>query len=217
MLAAALPYVSTRFWGERPHPAEIDNGDTHSSFTDLRLSVHYQALDAPVSLAPYFGVVVPTNDYPTFGHAAPGRGLYEAWFGFAAGKNLDAWVPRTYAQLRYNYAWVERIAGVAHDRSNLDLELGFFVLPTWSIRLLGFWQETHGGVDVPMSPSDPLYLYHDQLADESFFNAGLGTSVALSSRTMFYASYQTGIHGRNGHKVDHGVLVGLSFGFMPER
>ena len=95
LLTAGIPYVRTRYWGDRPHPGEIDNGDQHSTFTDLRLSVHYQALLEPFALAPYIAFVAPVKDYETLGHSAPGRGLNETWLGFWIGKNVSDWVPNT--------------------------------------------------------------------------------------------------------------------------
>jgi hypothetical protein len=212
-LMAGIPYVMTRYWGEHPHPTELDDGHEHSTFTDLRISAHYQVLEEPFALAPYVAVVIPSHDYETLGHAAPGRGLTEYWLGFGAGKNLDAWLPRTYVQMRYNYAFVEKVAGVKHDQSNVDLEVGYFITSRWSIRALGYWQFAHGGIDVPIPPSDPLYPYHDQLAATTFLNVGAGAAWAMNRRTSLYVTYLTSLHGTNGHKLDQGLTVGTGFSF----
>jgi hypothetical protein len=217
LLTAGIPYVTTRYWGDRPHPGEIDNGDHHSTFTDLRISVHYQALLEPFALAPYIAFVTPVTDYETFGHSAPGRGLNETWLGFWIGKNLTDWVPNTYVQGRYNYAFVEEVANVAHDHSNLDFEIGHFLSRQWSIRATCFMQFAHGGVDVPMPPTNPLYPYHDQLSATSFTNLGVGGSYSTSPQVSFYLMYLTSLNGENGHKVDQGVTLGMSFGFRPLR
>jgi hypothetical protein len=217
MLTAGLPYVTTRYWGARPHPTEVDDGDEHSSFTDLRVSAHYQLLEAPVAVAPYVAYVTPVTSYETLGHAAPGRGLDEVWLGVWFGKNLDAWLPRTYFQSRVNYAVVEQVAGIKHDRTNVDVELGYFLSPRWSVRAMGFWQFTHGGVDVPMPPSNPLYPYHDQLAAEEFTNVGIGAAFSATASISLYATGITSLSGRNGHKLDQGLTLGLSYGFAPLR
>ena len=44
-------------------------------------------------------------------HATPGRGLNEELVGFYTGKSLYQWLPRTYVQLKYAYAFVERRGG----------------------------------------------------------------------------------------------------------
>ena len=105
MISASLPYVVTRYWGPPSHGGapglEADDGDSHGSVTDLRLSVHYQLLEEPLALAPFISYVLPVTDYFVKGHAAQGRHLKELLLGFNAGKNLDEWIPRTYVQARY--------------------------------------------------------------------------------------------------------------------
>jgi hypothetical protein len=34
----------------------------------------------------------------------------------AWGKSFDEWIPRTYAQMKYTYGFVEKVAGISHDR-----------------------------------------------------------------------------------------------------
>jgi hypothetical protein len=212
LLSVGIPYVRSEYHGSRPHAGtEIDDGDTRPTFTDARVELHFQALEVPVALAPYVAIVKPVNDYPVLGHAAPGRGLDEYWVGFFAGKSLDPWIPDAFVQLRYNHAFVEKVAGVAHDRRNADLEFGYFMTPRWMAKATLSWQGAHGGIDVPIPPSNPLYPYHDQIAAESFVHVGGGIAWFPSERFGLYASYVTALRGRNGHKVDHGVNLGVSF------
>lgn len=212
MLNAALPYVRTSYWGERPHAGtHVDDGATRGTLTDLRVEAHYQWREGPVAIAPYVALVVPVRDYPTLGHAAPGRGLQELWLGSFFGKSLDEWLPSTWVQLRYSYSFVEKVAGIAHDRSNADLEFGWFVDPRWALRATLAWQFTHGGIDVPVPPSNPLYPYHDQLAAEHFTQAGAGVSWFPSDTFAISATYTQALRGRNGHKVDQGLNLSMSF------
>lgn len=212
-IKAGLPYIRTRYRGpgRGGHDDEIDNGTWHGTFTDLQLSLHYQVLDGPNALAPYVGAIIPTNDYVTLGHAAPGRGVNEYWLGFYVGTSLNDWIPRTYVQTRYNYAFVEKVAGISHDRSNVDLEIGYFLNPDWSVRVIGAWQDTHGGIDVPVPVTSPLFQYHDILASASFLNLGGGVSWAINDRMAAYGLYMQALHGKDAHKVDHRVSVGFSY------
>ena len=218
MLTASVPYVMTRYWGDHPHPGtDIDDGDEHKTLTDLRVAAHYQLLREPFALAPYISYVTPVKNYETFGHSAPGRGLNELWLGFGIGKNLNQWLPRTYVQARYNYAFVEKVADVKHDNSNLDLELGYFITRQWSVRAMSFMRFAHGGIDVPIPPSNPLFPHHDQLAASTFKNVGLGGSYEYSPNLSFYAMYLTSLSGTDGHELDQGVTLGVNFGFTPLR
>ena len=211
MIAAGIPFVSTRYHGAFRHPSEVDDSHEHGTFTDLRVEMHYQLRESPLAFAPYVAVVIPTHHYETLGHAAPGRGLNEYWMGFYAGRVLDQWIPRTYIQLRYSYAFVERVVGIAHDRSNLDLTIGYFVTPEVSIGALAFWAQTHGGIDIPVRKSSPLFPHHDQLASERFVNVGGSVSWAFRRNADLAVFYATGISGRNGHKLDQGLNIALGY------
>jgi hypothetical protein len=212
MLFAGLPYVRTSYEGDFAHfGSEVDDHGFHDAVTDLRLEVHYQAIDGPFALAPFAAVVIPVTDYETMGHAAPGRGLYEGWIGTYIGASLDEWLPRTYVQLRLNYAFVEKVAGISHDRINADAEIGYFINPALSVRLVGMWQDTDGGIGVPIPRSHPLYHYHDQLAATRYFNLGGGVAWSISERVHTYLFYSSAIRGRNAHMVDQSVSVGVNF------
>lgn len=219
MLTAGIPYVRTRYWGPPSHggapEAVDDDGEWHADFTDFRISAHYQLMEQPFAFTPLIAVVVPSHDYGTFGHAAHGRNLNELWLGAQIGKNLSEWIPRTYAQARYTYAFVQEVADVKHDRSNLNLELGGFITPNWNLSLFGAWQVTHGGIDVPIPRSNPLYEYHDVLAADEYFNLGLGTGFSITQQWSAFATYMQSMHGRNGHKLNQGLTVGLAWGYRP--
>jgi len=214
-LSAGVPYVRAEYHGPSPHPTEVDDGDYHGTVTDLRIEAHYQLSLEPVAFAPYIALVEPTHNYPSLGHAAPGRNLEEKWVGFFAGASLDLWIPRTYVQARYTFAFVEKVAGVGHDRSNLDLEVGYFLQPKWSIRALVYWQYTHGGINVPIPKTHPLFPYHDQLAAERFVNAGVGTSYQVSSAINLFALYNASVEGRNGHKLGRSANLGFAYSVTP--
>jgi len=216
-LTGGLPFVRSRYEGTRPHPGHVDDGDPNESFTDWRLGLHYQLAEGPIALAPYMQYSAPIESYPVLGHAAPGRGLEELWLGFFAGRDLDRWLPRTYAQLRYNYAFVEKVVGISHDRTNIDAELGYRASSAWTLRAVVLWQQTHGGIDVPIPPSDPLFPYHDQLADESFTILGAGVSRSIGSSASLYLLGLHSVKGRNGHKVDRSISIGWTQGFDTHR
>ena len=220
MLSAGIPYVRTRYWGPPSHGgAEIENddGQWHDDFTDWRLSAHYNLLEDPVVLTPLVALVIPSGDYETLGHAAHGRQLNEYWLGFGIGKNLDGWLPRTFIQARYTYAFVEKVQDVSHDRSNLNLEMGTFVTRRWSLSAFGSWQETHGGIDLPVPRTNPYFANHDRIGDDDYFNAGVGIGFSITPDLTFFATYLTAVSGSNGHVMNQGTTIGLSYGFNPRQ
>ena len=213
LLTAGLPFVRSRYYGSRPHPTEIDNGDFHSSITDLQLSAHYQLLGGPVALAPFIVLIVPVKDYEALGHAAPGRHLREQWVGFSTGASLNDWIPRSYVQLRYSYGFVEKVANLGHDHSNVDLEFGYFATPSLSLLATASRQFAHGGIPVPVPPTHPLYAYHDQLAATTFLTLGAGASWSPRGNTSYNVFYARAVSGTNGHKLDGSLTVGFNMRF----
>ena len=214
LINASLPFVNTRYRGAGGggHDTEIDDGSWHGSVTDLQLSVHYQVTDGLVAFAPYVGVIIPTNNYESFGHSAPGRRLDEYWIGFYAGTSLNEWIPRTYVQVRANYAFVEEVLGIAHDRKNATLEIGHFLTDRWSLRVLASQQWTDGGISVPVPLTSPLFPVHDRLAAEEFVNVGAGVSWTVNERLSVYGLYMESIEGTNAHKLEHRMSLGVSYG-----
>ena len=216
MLNAALPLIRSAYHGAYPHPTTVDDGSYHSTFTDLRIGAHYQLMLEPIAIAPFIAYSFPTHTYSTLGHAAPGRGLDETWLGVAAGKSLDAWIPRTYLQARFTYAVVQHVQGISHDKENFEGDVGYYITPYLSVQGLVHWQKSLGGLQVygPPQQSDPLYPYHDQLVAEGYTNAGLGASWEYSDHSTWSLGYMQGLSGHNGHKLGRAVTLAYSYGFF---
>jgi len=214
-LSGGIPYVSSWYMGDFPHPGNVDDGNKNKTWTDWRLGLHYQVTEGPIAFAPYVQYMQPITDYDTMGHAASGRGLEEVWLGFFAGRNLDNLLPRSYIQMRYNYAFVEEVASISHNRSNLDIEFGYRIMPRWSVRGVALIQDNYGGIDVPIPRTHPLFPYHDQLAEEDHIILGAGTSWIFSPGSSVSFLYTESVKGKNGHKVDQSVNVGWTWSFAP--
>ncbi len=213
MVSASLPLIESRYDGTKPHPTEVDNGAYHATFTDLRMEAHYQLLLQPFAIAPYVAYVLPTHTYETLGHAAPGRGLDETWVGVAVGKTLDQWIPRTYIYSRFTYAFVQAVQGIAHDKENVDIAMGHFFTPYLSLEGFWHWQQTLGGIELPVPQTDPLFWYHDQLGRANYTAVGGSAAWSYSDHSQFSFSYSTDIAGRNGHKVDDTWTVSYDYEF----
>jgi hypothetical protein len=204
---------------------EVDNGNYHSTFTDLRLDLRYNLLREPAMVTPFVSAIYPVRDYPTYAHAAPSTGLERYLVGVSVGRRLDPILEAGFAQLRYSYAFQEKVLGVSHDRSNLDLEVGYFLTPSLGVSAIGSYQKTYGGIELPVIGSaandafrgTPYFVHHDQLAQSNYLNVGGIVSYALSGTVDVFASYQSTVWGRSIHATQPGLAVGMSFGFSPRR
>jgi opacity protein-like surface antigen len=207
------------------HGVLIDDGSYHGTFQDYRVEALYQVTRNPVVLTPFVGAVIPSHDYQYFAHSAVGRGLHEYLLGVNFGGRLDRLLPGAYLQAQYSYAFVERVLDIHHDRSNGALELGYFLTPSLGARFLASGFYTHGGLSFrslddyhgPTNASNPLFLHHDQIEHSSAISLGGGLSYALTGSVDVYATYLRTVLGHEGHKIDHGISFGFSWGFSPQQ
>lgn len=225
----ALPYILAKYYGTPgqnffPHTIPNDDGGYHGTFQDYKFSLAYQALRGPVAVAPFFSAVIPSHSYTYFAHSAVGKDLREYLVGSSFGARLDQLLPGSYAELTYSYAFVERVLGIHHDRSNAFLELGYFLTPSLSVRAIGSGVYTHGGLVFgdptsagPPVASNPVFLHHDQIDHESGIDAGGGLSYVLTGSTEVYASYLTQLQGRGGHKIKDAFSFGVTYSFSPSQ
>jgi opacity protein-like surface antigen len=227
-LSLALPVVWTKYTGPSPHPLvdqsgpnPIDLGSWNTSAQDFRFDVRYNVTrnlgNMGIVLTPFFGSIMPSHDYPYFAHAGFGRDLRELQLGTSVAKLFEHGVPGLLLQGRYSYGFVEEVVNVPHNRSFASLEVGYFATPSIRLLALSTGQITHGGIDLTptLRATQPwdVFVHHDQIQRENMFNLGGGASYALSDRFDVFGSYMRSVYQRNGHVLDHGVSVGVSWSF----
>ena len=223
-MSVALPFIFGKYEGAFPHRingviAQDDDGHYHGTFQDYRINLAYQLFNGPIAVTPFATAIIPSHTYPYFSHAAPGRDLHEYQLGFSAGGRLDRILAGSYAEITYAYAFVEEVKGIDLnlDRSNLGLVVGYFLTPSLAVRVLGSGYYTHGGLvfRTPGNLPPELFPYHDQIGKTSGVSLGAGVSYVLSGSTEVSVSYLRSVYGRGGHKIDHGLGIGVSWSFSP--
>ena len=122
-------------------------------------------------------------------------------------------LPRAYVHGRYTYSFVERLAGVPMDRSNLELEVGYTIVPRVSVRGLFDWLHTHGGVPFSEAYEDvELFLVHDRLLASRYWHIGGGATVALTDRFELDGAVVGFLSGSDTH-YGTGASIGLTWHF----
>lgn len=216
-VTVSLPVVRSRFTstGTPPHPTILDNGRAHTTVTDLRVDVRYNALNRRgLVVTPYLTTVTPSHGYEYFAHAAPGRRVNELQVGTYVGTTLDDVLPGMFVQGRYGYGIQERFLDFSHNRSLFSAETGYFATP--DIRVFGMvsGQMTHGGVD--LSPTARLvwpaeqWRNHDRITRENFVNVGGGIGWSINDVVDVFGSYTKAVAARNTHVLDRGLVFGAS-------
>jgi hypothetical protein len=217
-----VPFVSARYSGPTPHLYPIDDGDTHGTFQDLRFEARYNVLRAPIVLTPFVGTLQPSHNYEHFAHAATGSNLRQLLVGTGFGRRLDPLLPNAYFQGRYTYAFVERLENVennTHNRSNLSLEIGYYITPTIQVFALGTGQKTHGGIDFVRGRRFTAvdWHHHDQISRADSLDLGGGAAFAVGPVLDVFASWLTTVYGQNGHAVNRGLYFGATVSFSPQQ
>ena len=219
-----VPFVASKYYGPRPHQLPIDNGTYNSGFQDFTTDVRYSLSRHPVVLTPFFRAVIPSHNYEYFAHSAVGRDQREFQLGANFGRRLNPIVPNAFVQARYSYAFVERILGIAPNRSDAEIQIGYFLTHRLSLLGTGQWTYTHSGVDLTFHVfhgglNDDQWPHHDQIAKASLLDVGGGAAYAVNGSLEMFVSMARSVEGRNGHLHAAVVTIGLSrtFGARIER
>jgi hypothetical protein len=200
-----VPFVTSKYDGAFPHPVVAgisaqDDGNYHSRFQDVATELRYRVTTGSFAVTPFAGLVVPTHDYPTYGHGAAGQGLVEGRFGVSAGRLLDPLLPDAYLQVRYTYVVPEKVLGISHNASQLGVDLGYLVGSSLTVRAIGAWQKTHGGwrapVDFPPRTS-PDIVHHDQLTRTEYLRLGGAVAYSISPAIDVNLYGYTSVWGRS--------------------
>jgi hypothetical protein len=225
-IGVAMPYVRAKYYGTAPHPALpgakfLDDERYHGSAQDLRFDVRYNLTRDRVVLTPYVAVIVPTHDYVFLAHSAVGRQLREVQVGVYAARLLDPLLPNAFVQVRYAHGIPERTLNIRPNRSNLDLEVGYFVNESLRVFAMGMGQITHRGIDTPppggSSLANPLFVHHDQIGRENALKIGAGAALTLTDRVDVFASALKTVDGRNGHSFAYNITTGVTVSFGGRR
>jgi hypothetical protein len=232
---ARLPYIASRFTGdehepitallreryehfrlEHPHAVvtNLDTGDYYATFQDFQFSFRYNLTDQAVVVTPALAVTIPSHDYHTVGDAAPGQNRRALHAGVNIGALLGPFAPKAYVHGRYFYSFVQPLAGVSLDRSNAEIEVGYALMPTLSVRGLGAWLRTHGGVPFSVAYEDvELFLVHDRLLASRHLHFGGGATLSLTDRMDLDAAVMKFHSGADTH-YGWGLTAGLTWRFL---
>ncbi len=207
-----LAYIGSNYRGPLPE-SPFDNGRFHSAFQDAHFHVRYNVLKNPAVVTPFIGVTIPTHNYGVLGHSAIGRGFHELLIGVNAGRQLGPILPNVYFHGRYSYTILKRFEGMNLNRSNVDWEVGWLATGKLTLRFLGAWQKSYGGLNLPVDlHSEEDHEIHDRAARADFVRLGGGATFSVNRSFDIDIAYATTVWGRNIHAVG-GMALGFSWRF----
>jgi hypothetical protein len=212
-ISVGVPYIAAKYLGPEPSFFGLPVDDClcwNSGWQDLAATVRYNFANDAIGFTPSLAIGAPTHDYEYTGEAVLGRNLNEVRLAVDAGVRLDRLSPRLSLSGRYSFAFVEKVADLSNNRSNIALETGYMITRKLGARAVLSWQRSHGGLR-STEFSDELFDQFDRLLKDNNFH--LTGAVAYSlPRFDVFASYIQYLRGTDTHK-GHAVTVGLSWPF----
>lgn len=225
-VAASLPFIKKRHRGALPHNPQIDltefpqadqtvldDGNFHSDWQDLYMTLSFAAKGGALSLRPFLSVGVPTNDYPFYGHAAVGRNIWHVPLGVAF--NYTPWFSDFVFGGDVAYVFTEKSLGVDVSHWLANLALAYYVRPDFAPNV--FISIKHGtqGLDFPddfnlNALNDEAWYFHDRTIKHNFINGGIGFDWVFSDRYMLSGSALTMLKPHQVNIVDYGFSVGIT-------
>lgn len=219
-IMAGLPYVFAKYRGGPP-PAflpylPVDSCHClHSSFQDLEIGIRYALFRVrrEMAVTPSVSVHLPTHDYPYAGEATVGFRLKQLGLGVELSRSLDFLVSGLGVDGQYEYTIVERPLGIAHNRSNIRLDVGYGFLDALAGVAILSWQRTHGGLRMPadVQPFPERYPEFHRLLRDNYFHAGGGVTIGWRAWSLS-GSILRAVRGTNTHDV-HVYTVSASRAF----
>jgi hypothetical protein len=215
-LDVKVAWVANRYRGRDLLHGPVDTGQYHSTLQDARIALRYQLRpDGEWAITPVIGAILPTHNYETRGHSAPGRGLKALQLGLGVGRDIAIGSRAAYLQGQYSYAIVERVENMYIDRSSADVELGVAVVPRLTMTAATALQRTHGGLEFPL-PRDEhfheLFAFHDRAARANFLLFTTGGTFRAAEAIDIYASVVWTVSGQNTHAIK-GLSIGTAWTF----
>ena len=233
-LNLSVPFVARRYRGPYPHGVEgvdvpagtpfLDDGSYQADWQDIRLTASYRTgWGERLVGGPSIEVEAPVGDYPIYGSAAVGKGLWRVGIGATLGAQWEG--SNTYWSASYAYVISEEVDNVDLDHHRFSAELGRFLSAAWSGRVfvvgkrgggLDFFCDVVGRTpqfdrcdedDYP-SFTDRRWYHHDQTMSGEFVNVGMGIDWAASDAHQLTLSWMTGVWERNGYATEHAVTLG---------
>src|SRR5262249_10624498 len=218
-LDASLPYMLTKYTGKEVPlnlPINVlDDGTYHGTFQDFQFGLRYNVQRRHFAVTPFFTVVLPSHAYKTVGEAAAGANLRQLISGVYTGRLLNPVIPRTYVEGMYSYAVVEKAANIDLNRSNTELNAGYFITPSLSANFLWRGQWTHGGLnfsEILQGSSSEVVRQMDRVTRQNFYHVGVGAGFSLTESVSTHFTLVKFGSGQNAH-YGEGFFAGVSWRF----
>jgi hypothetical protein len=208
-----IPFVDSHYGGDQPHcitqappqcrgvvvPSQphpesqfLDDGLYHGTWQDWNLGVAYHTNVNEYLLTPSITAYIPSHRYTFFAQAAPGQDLWKIEVAIDLAHQFE--LSNLYYRARLGHVFAEKTLGQSIDHNKLDLELGYFLNDSWTVKAFGVGKKGDGytgGYD----QTTELWYHHDQRAPHNYANLGAGFDYHLNDKYTMSATLQRLVWG----------------------
>jgi hypothetical protein len=233
-VAIGLPYVESAYSGKYAsmfahpvlscltpagptpacRPTLLDDGNYHGTFQDWNAGVRYHFDYAGYQLAPKIDLVVPSHNYQYYGAASFGERNTQVGVGMQLSRQFD--FSNFYYDAQYEYYFNTPHIGYNNNYSSLVVDVGYFISPRLSAKILGDLKIGNGITDQEIGgpPAlDPIWLNHDRIRLQDHGLVGAAINYALTDKYNIQATLEHAVWGRSNGDLKYGLDFQISRSF----
>jgi hypothetical protein len=223
-----IPFIETRYRGGAPHcittePAPcqnavvplqphpeskfLDDGNYHGAWQDWHLGLAHHANVNDYLLTPSISLQIPSHRYTFFAQSAPGQALWKVELAMELAHQLE--MSNLYYRVRFGHVFAEKTLGQSIDHNKLDLELGYFLNDTWTVKAFATGKKGKGYPGA-YDRTTELWYHHDQRAKHNYASLGTGFDYHVNDKTTLSATVQRLVWGEFVFDFKYSLDVRLS-------
>jgi len=178
----------------QPHPESqfLDDGHYHGTWQDWHLGLAYHENVNDYLITPSITLTIPSHDYTFFAKAAAGQGLRKLELAVELAHQLE--LSNLYYRVRLGRVFAPVTLGQSIDHNRLDLELGYFLDETWTVKVFSVGRKGNGYFG-PYDMTTEEWYHHDQRAPHNYASVGFGFDYHIDERYTLSTTVQRLVWG----------------------
>jgi len=199
-ITTAPPECATATVPSQPHPESrfLDDGHYHGTWQDWHLGLAYHENINDYLITPSVTLQIPSHHYTFFAQAAAGQDLRKLELAIELAHQFE--LSNLYYRVRLGRVFAPETLGQSINHNRLDLELGYFVNETWTLKVFSVGRKgsgyfgQYGNAGFPMTSEE--WYHHDQRAPHNYASLGVGFDYNMNERYTLSATLQRLVWGQ---------------------
>jgi hypothetical protein len=179
----------------QPHPESrfLDDGYYHGAWQDWTLGLAYHENINDYLLTPLVIAYLPSHNYTFFANAAVGQDVPKLELAIDLAHQFE--LTNVYYRVRAGHVFAKKTLGQSIDYNALDLELGYFLDETWTVKVFGVGKKGDGYTG-PYDQTTEMWYHHDQRAQHNYANVGAGVDYHINDKYTVSTTLQKLVWGQ---------------------